>query len=197
MAYDGAVASDGHGERDDAQSLRTAAVRLAALTIGIGIVAAIVGGLVWTVLANPPSVRLQADGGVVLGEVGLDQQAGVTLWFFLVGVVGGAVCGLLIGWLGARFGWGAVVAVLVCCGIAAWGSGLAGQHLFGPDPAAEVRQASTGALVTLAVHVDSWIAYLGWPIGGAAAVLAVVLGWPKEQTAPAQRDRSGTVVADM
>ncbi len=156
-----------------------------------------VGGLVWATLANPPSVRLQSSGGVVLGETGLDQQSGVTLWFFLVGVVGGAICGLAIGWFGARFGWGTVVAVLVCCGIATWGSSLTGQHLFGPDPAAELRHASTGTLVTLAVHVDSWVAYLGWPIGGAAAVLAVVLGWPKDQTPPAEAGPSGTVVADV
>lgn len=197
MAYDAPPAPDGRRGRPETTSRWSAALWLVAATIGLGVVAAVVGGLIWATLANPPSVRLQAGGGVVLGEVGLDQQAGVTLWFFLVGVVGGAICGLAIGWFGARLGWPTVVAVLVCCGIATWGSSLAGQHLFGPDPLAEVRHASTGSLITLAVHVDSWVAYLGWPIGGAAAVLAVVLGWPKDQTPPAQTDPSGTVVADV
>lgn len=197
MAYDAPPAPDGRSGRLDTASRRSGPLWLAAATIGLGVVAALLGGWVWATLAHPPSVRLESGGGVVLGEIGLDQQSGVTLWFFLIGVVGGAICGLALGWFGARFGWATVVAVVVCCGIASWGSGLAGQHLFGPDPTAEVRHASTGTLITLAVHVDSWVAYLGWPIGGSAAVLAVVLGWPKDQTPPAQADPSGTVVADV
>ena len=78
----------------------------------LGAALAPLAGWVWVTLANPPTVPLASDGGLYLGEQALNQQSGVTLWFFVVGVAFGAVAGLVVGWFGQRFGWPTVLAVL-------------------------------------------------------------------------------------
>lgn len=142
-----------------------------------GLVLAPVAGWLWLVVSDPPKAPLYSNGGVYLGEQGLNQQSGVTLWFIVIGAAFGVVAGLAIGWFGQRFGWLSVAAVLVLCVVASIGSRYLGVHVFGPDPKSEVAHAHVGDLIQVRAGVDTWVAYLGWPIGGLLGALAAIAGW--------------------
>lgn len=147
----------------------------------VGLALAPLAGWLWVVLADPPRAPLYSDGGIYLGEQALNQQAGVTLWFLVIGAAFGVAAGLAVGWFGSRFGWLTVVAVLVLCVIGSVVSRYAGAHVFGPDPRAEAAAASTGDLIRVGVQLDTWIAYLGWPIGGVLGALAAIAGWSRQE----------------
>lgn len=149
-----------------------------------GLALAPLAGWLWVVLSDPPRAPLYADGGVYLGEQALNQQAGVTLWFIVIGAGFGAVAGLAVSIFGARFGWLTVVAVLVLCLVGTVASRYVGAHVFGSDPKAEAAHAATGDLIRLGVQLDTWVAYLGWPIGGALGALAGISGWSRRESAP-------------
>lgn len=149
-----------------------------------GLALAPLAGWLWVALSDPPQAPLYADGGVYLGEQALNQQAGVTLWFIVIGAGFGAVAGLAVSLFGARFGWLTVVAVLVLCLVGTLVSRYVGAHVFGSDPKAEVAHAATGDLIRLGVQLDTWVAYLGWPIGGALGALAGISGWNRRDMAP-------------
>ncbi len=144
-------------------------------------------GWLWVTLADPPTVQVASDGGLYLGEQALNQQSEVTLWFLMVGVAVGAVAGLVVGWVGRRYGWPVVIAVLVLCAVGAFGSRYLGVHVFGPDPKAQAAQATVGTPIQLGVHLDTWVAYLGWPIGGLVGALAAIACWSRSET-PTQPD---------
>jgi ABC-type uncharacterized transport system permease subunit len=133
-------------------------------------------------LADPPTVRVASDGGLYLGEQALNQQSGVTLWFLVVGLVVGALAGLVTGWFARRFGWPTVVGVLVLCVVGAVGSRYLGQHVFGPDPVAAAAHATVGTPIQLDVRLDTWVAYLGWPIGGLLGALVAITCWSRHET---------------
>lgn len=158
------------GEDEDARAVdRFAFVGWCALA---GILAGLLGGLLWVYLAEPPAVPLSGEG-VFPGERELDQQTEVTMWFLGVGVVGGMITGLATGWLGHRHSWVSVVGVLVLGAVAAAATYRSGV-LFRPDP--EVL----GGLVTSGIVIDSWVVALGWPIGGLIGALGAIFGWRKE-----------------
>jgi hypothetical protein len=150
----------------------------------VGAALAPFAGWVWVALANPPTVPVASDGGLYLGEQALNQQSGVTLWFLVVGAAFGAVAGLVVGWLGRRYGWPTVLAVLVLCAIGSVGSRYLGVHVFGPDPAAAAEHAAVGTPIQLDVGLDTWVAYLGWPIGGIVGVLAAISAWSRSESSP-------------
>ncbi len=150
----------------------------------VGAVLAPLVGWLWVQLADPPTAPLGSNGGVFLGEQGLNQQSGVTLWFFVLGLGVGAAAGLAVGWFGQRFGWLTVLAVLLLCVIGSLGSAYLGIHVFGPDPRAEAAGAKVGHLIQLSVSLDTRVAYLGWPIGGLLGALAAIAGWSRVETLP-------------
>jgi ABC-type uncharacterized transport system permease subunit len=160
-------------------------------------VLAVVAGWVWVSLADPPSVPLADDGGLYLGEQALDQQSGVTLWFLVVGAAFGAVAGLLVGWFGRHVGWPAVLAVLLLCTIGTLGSRYLGVHVFGPDARDAAAHATAGTLIQLDVTLDTWVAYLGWPIGGLLGVLAAVSGWSRREGPPEMPSPSPTLYSPL
>ncbi len=148
----------------------------------VGAALAPIAGWLWAALADPPTVRIASDGGLYLGEEALNQQSGVTLWFLVVGAAIGALAGLAVGWFGRRFGWPTVLGVLVVCVVGAVGSRYLGQHVFGPDPAAAAAHATVGTPIQLGVRLDTWVAYLGWPIGGLVGALVAITCWSRSET---------------
>jgi hypothetical protein len=165
------------------------------------VVAALAGAIlafpaaeVWLHLADPPAGELTRSG-VALGEVQLNQQSGVTLWFLVVGAVAGLLAGLVVGWLGRRRGMVAVVAVVVLCAVGAWLSAYLGIHVFGPDEKAEAADASIGDLVVSELSVGTFLAYLGWPIGGLLGACAALLCSPDYPNETFRTSGSSTVGA--
>ncbi|MEJ7629783.1 MAG: hypothetical protein WKF54_09345 [Nocardioidaceae bacterium] len=154
------------------------------LCLSIGAVLAPLAAWVWVGLADPPTVPLASDGGLYLGERALDQQSGVTLWFFVVGGCFGVVAGLAVCWFGRRFGWWGVVGVLALCMVGAVASRYVGVHVFGSDPKAAAGDAQVGESVRLGVQLDTWVAYLGWPIGGLLGALGSIACWNRSETSP-------------
>ncbi len=180
MASDGVPVMPAASSRPTQQAAG-GVIALFSVSALIGLALAPLAGWLWVVVADPPSARLYSDGGIYLGEQALNQQSGVTLWFFVVGAAFGVAAGLVVSWLGQRFGWLTVVAVLALCVIGTVLSRYAGVHVFGPDPKAEAASAATGDSIRLGVQVDTWVAYLGWPIGGVLGALAAIAGWNRHE----------------
>jgi hypothetical protein len=137
-----------------------------------GLVAAPVAALGWAHLANPPTALVTRRGVFITGEANYNQQVSVTLWFLLIGVVLGFVCGLVVAWLGRRLGVVTVIAVFLLCAVASGVSAWLGAGVFGPDLDAQLAGARVGDLVASELSITSEVAYLGWPMGGMLGVLA-------------------------
>lgn len=150
------------------------------------------GAQLWAKLADPPSATLTSQG-VFFGEVELNQQSGVTLWFFVVGVGLGVVVGLLTGLLGRNLGVVAVVSSLVICAVVSVSSARLGISVLGPDEQAQLAATTLGGSVTAKLAVSSFVAYLGWPIGGLVGVLAAVSCWPRREELPRADSGGGSV----
>lgn len=160
----------------------------------IGGVLGVPGAWLWVHFANPPSAPYTPNG-VYLDETGLAQQSGITLWFMVIGALGGLVVGLIVGWLGQRHGWVTVLAIVLLCGAASVVSGWLGGHVFGPDPKAEAQHARPGDPITAGLSLETKVAYLGWPIGGLAGGIVTISGWKKPQHMPPARPVSGSFPA--
>lgn len=161
------------------------AVRVLVVSGLAGAVLAFPAAWLWVRLSDPPAVPLGSDGGLLLGEQTLDQLAGATLWFFVIGLAFGVAAGIAVGWFGRSSGWIVVVAIVLLSGIGALLSHYLGVHVFGPDQRAEAAAAAPGDLVTLTIQTGTRIAYLGWPIGGLAGVIAAISCWrPEEEPQP-------------
>jgi hypothetical protein len=147
----------------------------------VGAVLAVPAAWLWNLLADAPD-GVVFEGEVFYDEVQLNVQAEMTLWFILIGVLAGIVAGLVVGLLGPRHGVVTVVAVLVLCAVASALSAWLGIHVFGPDQEAQIAAVEEGGEVSGQFSVDTWVAYLGWPVGGMIGALAAISGWPHEDT---------------
>ncbi len=143
----------------------------------LGAVLSVPAAFVWTKIANPPTAELTKQG-VFLGEVQLNQQAEVTLWFLVVGVAFGLVAGLVVGWRGQRRGVVTVVAVIVMCAVAVALTAYLGVSVFGPDAEEQAKTAALGAQITSDLSIGSPVVYLGWPIGGMVGACLAIFWWP-------------------
>jgi ribose/xylose/arabinose/galactoside ABC-type transport system permease subunit len=156
--------------RDDQQSSGADQVVFSIASMLGGVVAGFAGGAAWAALADPPKALITQRGAFLVSEVSYDHQVTVTLWFLVVGIVGGLVVGAVIGLLGRRHGLAVVVAAIlmsaVATGLAAW----SGINVFGPD-GPQPHGGSPGDLVPTALSITSDVAYLGWPIGALIGVL--------------------------
>lgn len=164
--------------------------------VGCAIAGAVLGvpaGLLWLKVADPPSAALTSTGAY-FGDLERNQQVGVTLWFFVVGVALGLVAGLVVGWFGHRHGLTTVVAVLALCATAAWVTKWTGADVFGPDEQAQLADAHVGSHITLEVKLGTRIAYLGWPIGGLLGGLAAIFGWPRQRSSLPWTATSSSVI---
>jgi hypothetical protein len=150
----------------------------------LGAVLSVPAALVWNKIADPPQAPLTKQGAF-LGEVGLNQQAEVTLWFLVVGLAFGLVAGLVVGWFGQRRGSVTVVAVVVLCAVATALTAYLGISVFGPDAKAQAAHAAIGSLITSNLSIGSKLVYLGWPIGGMVGACVAIFMWPERQNDPA------------
>jgi hypothetical protein len=164
-----------------------------------GVVIGFAGGAVWAAVADPPMALYSRRGVYFTGEVSYDHRVVVTLWFLVVGLVGGVVGGLVVGWLGRRHGAVTVVAALSMSAAAAGISAWSGIHAFGPDVSSQLADATFGDMIQTALTITSDVAYLGWPIGALAGVLLVTAITPNDastgRNAHGSSSGSGTVVA--
>ena len=169
-------------ERSGARSsLRKDAVFVGVCVL-VGVVLSFPAAWVWLQLANPPSGVLTKQGtkhGIALGEVQLNQQAGVTLWFLVVGLGIGLLAGLVVGALGRQRGVTTVWGILALCVIAAGLTALLGISVFGPDEVAEAKSAAVGDQITSRLLIGTDLAYLGWPIGGLVGSCLAIVFWPE------------------
>jgi hypothetical protein len=176
--------------RDDQQSSGADQIVFAVASILGGVVAGFAGGAAWAALADPPKALITQRGAFLVSEVSYDHQVTVTLWFLVVGIVGGLVAGAVIGLLGRRLGPVAVGAAVlmsaVATGLAAW----SGIHAFGPD-GPQPHAGSPGDLVPTALSITSDVAYLGWPIG---AMLGVLIATALLPTSAFKTPQGGGVV---
>jgi hypothetical protein len=143
-----------------------------------GVVLAFPTAWLWLLVADPPTGEL-TKSGVILGELQLNQQSGVTLWFLAIGFLVGLPTGAAVGWLGRRRGLAVVVAVVALSAVATGLTAFLGIHVFGPDQQAEAAAASPGDSITSRVTVGADPAYLGWPIGALSGTCLALLGWSR------------------
>lgn len=158
-------------------SIRYDAVFVGACALA-GAVLALPAAWAWLKLANPPDGELTKQG-IALGEAQLNQQAGVTLWFFVVGLGVGLLAGLVVGWVGRPRGLVTVWGVLALCVVAAGLAAFLGISVFGPDEVAEAKAASVGDQITSKLMIGSDLVYLGWPIGGLIGSCLAIAFWPE------------------
>jgi hypothetical protein len=166
--------------RDDEQSSAADQIVFTVASMLGGVVAGFAGGAVWSAIADPPKALVTRQGVFLASEVGYDHRAVETLWFLVVGILGGIVAGAVIGLLGRRHGAVTVVAAVlmgaVASGLAAW----SGIHVFGPDLGSQLADAAPGDQVQTALTVTSDVAYLGWAIGALIGLLAATAALPRE-----------------
>lgn len=174
-------------------SVDAKAAGLLGLCLALGAALGPLAAWIWVSIADPPTVALAADGGLYLGEQALDQQSGVTLWFLVIGGCFGVVAGLVVCWFGRRSGWWSVVGVLALCTVGAVVSRYVGVHVLGSDPQVAAGDAHVGDLVQLGVQLDTWVAYLGWPIGGLIGALGAIACWDRSQRPPQTSPASPTL----
>jgi len=144
-----------------------------------GALLGIIGGYLWSVIADPPVGVLTERGVFLTSELAYNDAVVMSLWFLMIGFCLGLLAGVGLGLVGRRHGVAVVVAVLVLCGIACGLSAWLGVELFGPDPQAQVADSSVGDPITVALDITTKIAYLGWPIGGLVGVLVAVSTWTR------------------
>jgi hypothetical protein len=145
-----------------------------------GVAMGVVTGWLWDRLADVPR-GLFFEGEIYYDESQLNVQSEVTMWFFAIGVILGIAVGLGAGLLGRRHGVVTVAAVLLLSLLATVVGAWCGIHWFGPDVEAAKAAASDGDELTGGLEIATWVAYLGWPIGGLAGLLVAIAAWPRER----------------
>jgi hypothetical protein len=163
------------------------------VSVLVGALVAIPLGWAWVALADPPSVPRGARG-ISYGESELNALAAVPGWYVVIGVLAGLVMGTGGALIGRRFGWIMVVAVLAGTVTAAIGTRYAGMHWFSPDVQEQLRRSHRGDPIQLDVTLGARSLLLVWPMGGFAAVVAVVgLLWPRLEAEKSPADEQAAV----
>ncbi len=165
------------------------------ITAGVGIASGILGGEVWSRIANPPTA-LVTSTGVVLGETQLAQQVDVTLWFLVTGAALGVLVGMALCWNRSAYGALVVAATVIASVVACWVSYWSGVHLFGPSLPEHLLGSSVRQPVDVALSVGTRAAYLGWPVGALIGAVAAIAAWPaRRRSTPNSRKISGAEAA--
>lgn len=141
------------------------AVLLAMVAMGL------VGGLLWSMLADPPGYTVSRQSAS-MGQSESGKQFGVEVMYGSIASVLGLVAGLVAGWRLARYGW--VLALTLTLGgiAAALSSLLTGRWLGPPDPSDVISSAAVGTVVPVQLTVESTGLLLTWPV---AALVGLVL----------------------
>jgi hypothetical protein len=138
------------------------------------VVAGILGGWIWSVVATPPKVTRVGDSASVPSEE-LVKQVGMDGWFIVIAVVAGVVSGLVL--LAWRRRDPLLTVALVTLGgaLASWLMIHVGRALGPSDPIAALRKLPDGAHVSEALKLHAPGAAWTWPI--AAAFGALIYLW--------------------
>lgn len=141
---------------------------LLGLSVGLGVMAAVV----WWLVTPLPTYTITDDGYATISERGLAQIFAADAYFSLIGIVVGAVIGIVGALrLGRYLGWMTVPTIVVDATVAAllcWGIG----SILGPsDFSMRLTAASAGDEVAVALTVRSWVAIVVWPFIGLLPLL--------------------------
>ncbi len=136
---------------------------LAALVVGV------LGGVVWSLLADPAVLQVR-DEGIVLTEQASTAEFGVTLVFLAVGTAVGLGLGAAVGRLrlGPR-GVAVTVVLTVVAAVAAYGTG----RLLGPSDPAAATGLQTGDTVAQQLAVGGLMPLVAWAIPGLLGFIVV------------------------
>lgn len=136
------------------------------------LVAGVVAGFVWHALVPLTIYEVTDDRGSFATERGLAAFIAADAWFVIIGIVLGALCGLISWRWFAGLGWpivplaivGSAVMGLVCWGVGSW---------LGPSPLdPRLVNAIPGQTLPIELTVRAPAALLAWPL---AAVLVIML----------------------
>jgi hypothetical protein len=145
------------------------------------VLAGIIGGLVWVLVAKPPEGTRTAGSASIPSEE-LVKQVGIDGWFFVIALVGGLLSGvLLLAWR-RRDPLLMVVLVALGGGLSSWVMVVVGK-LFGPDEElGALRSLPDGSHVheQLRLHAPG----VAWVWALAAAFGALVFLWVLVKPAP-------------
>ena len=130
----------------------------------------IAAGAVWQWLAEPAEWLVQPDGNIVLTELAARDQFGVTVLFVVVGAVVSLVWGVASGHALRDLGWlltPLVVATTLVAAVVAWQVGME----LGPVGPREAVDPGVGDRLPSKLEIDSFAAFIVWPIFGVAGLL--------------------------
>jgi len=160
-------------EQEPAEEPSWPAGRLVVVYLAGLVAVGLLGGLLWHLLATPPSYTIGDDRGAIITERGLSQVFAMDIWYIIISLLLAIAFGVFSMWLFHWVGWpvaliamaGAVLAGIVC-----WQFG----HLLGPrDFAVRVSQANPGDRVPMDLDLHSAALVLVWPF----AVNVPILLW--------------------
>jgi hypothetical protein len=166
--------------------------RDAAAVVGTLLALGLLGGVLWSQVVVPAEFTKLASGGT-MGEDQLSRQFAADAWYVVIAVVAGAPAGALLSWWRSRDPLLTSVLLVVGAALAAAAMALVG-HLLGPGSTqAALDAAPVGARVPERLDVDTFVAYLGWPVGVLAGALFVLLGKGPEEGAWHRGEPRGSV----
>lgn len=163
--------TDHAGGPVEASFERSGAVRWSLVVLVAMVGAGLLGGLLWSLLADPPGYTVSRQSAS-MGETEAGKQFGVEVAYAGIAVALSLLAGLLAGRFLSRYGWVLALA-LTAGGLAAAGvSWTFGRALGPPDPSGVVGEAAVGTVVPLRLDVDAFGLFLAWP---AAALFGLLL----------------------
>jgi hypothetical protein len=144
------------------------------LTVVVALVLlGLMGGWLWSVLADPPGYTVSAQGAS-MGEGEAGKRFGVEVLYAGIGGGLALLAGLVAGVVLARYGWVLVLALVVGSLLAAAVSWAVGGWLGPPNPAELLKSAAVGDVVPSRLTIHSPGLFLVWPIAALAGLLASV-----------------------
>lgn len=155
-------------EGDDRMS--TFGTRWIVGVVATAVAVGLAGAVAWATWADP-GTWVVVEGGLTMNEPGSRGQFGTVVTFVLVGLIAGLLLGLIAVVTSPRLGWTMTLIVgllAVVASLIAWRLGV----VIGPPDPTAVRDLSIGDSVPAELVVDTWVAFLAWPIGAMAGVLA-------------------------
>ncbi len=178
---------------------RSGVVRRSLLVVGTLLLAGIVAGVLWALLAEPPGYTVNADGAS-MGETAAGAQFGVEVLYAGLALAFGLLLGVLTGLRLPQYGWVIAVALVIGSLGAAFLSYAVGRWLGPPDPSQSVTGAPVGAVVPIQLDVAARGVLLVWPVAALVGLLvALALSGrhtpyprPLSATLP-HRDRTDTI----
>lgn len=162
------VARTRPADRSRLTPVRTVLLAVSSVVLGI------VGGVVWSQLADPGRWEVR-ETGIVLTEEASRGQFSVIVVFTLVGAIAALVWAAVTTALSRSGGWPLVLLVVVgsaVAGLVAWQVGM----VLGPPPPQTVSGLMLGDRVPDQLRVDGIAPFLVWPISGLVGVLLSTWG---------------------